>query len=64
MIVCQACQGSGLRVTVVGYGGSDLTGEMVVPRRCRECDGSGRVRTSGWTSRPDPADDPPRPDPD
>ncbi|MFD0803875.1 hypothetical protein ACFQZU_21495 [Streptomonospora algeriensis] len=58
LIVCQACQGSGLRVSVVGYGGSDLTGEMVVPRRCRECTGAGRVRTSGWTAGSDPDDRP------
>ncbi|WP_131098472.1 hypothetical protein [Streptomonospora litoralis] len=59
MIVCQACQGSGLRVSVVGYSGSDITGEMVVPRRCRECAGAGRVRTAGWSTGADPDDSPP-----
>ncbi|GAA4911977.1 hypothetical protein [Streptomonospora salina] len=58
LIVCQACQGSGMRVAVVGYSGSDLTGEMVVPRRCSECTGSGRMRTSGWTAASDPDDGP------
>ncbi|MDT0303791.1 hypothetical protein [Streptomonospora wellingtoniae] len=58
MIVCQACQGSGLRVSVVGYSGSDITGEMVVPRRCRECSGAGRVGTAGWSSGADPDDGP------
>ncbi|WP_158562842.1 hypothetical protein [Marinitenerispora sediminis] len=48
-IVCLDCLGTGFRVTVVGYAGDDATGEMVVPRKCRGCDGSGRVRTSGWS---------------
>ncbi|GAB3440338.1 hypothetical protein GCM10027570_05690 [Streptomonospora sediminis] len=62
MIVCQACQGSGLRVSVIGYSGSDLTGEMVVPRRCRECTGAGRVSSTGWSTGSEPDDDgPPAP---
>lgn len=59
MIVCQACQGSGLRVSVVGYSSTDLTGEMVVPRRCHECAGAGRTATSGWSTGADPDDTPP-----
>ncbi|WP_067970108.1 hypothetical protein [Nocardiopsis trehalosi] len=59
VIVCPACQGSGLRVTVVGYSGSDLSGEMVVPRRCTDCSGSGRRPTPGWGAAADPGDDAP-----
>ncbi|WP_141923256.1 hypothetical protein [Haloactinospora alba] len=55
-IVCQGCQGSGLRVNVVGYTGSDLYGEMVVPRPCGDCHGSGRILTTGWSAVPDPGD--------
>ncbi|MBB4931972.1 DnaJ-class molecular chaperone [Lipingzhangella halophila] len=51
-IVCQCCQGSGLRVNVVGYSGRDVTGEMVVPRPCDDCDGSGRIPSLGWSSSP------------
>lgn len=54
MIVCRACQGSGLRVNVANYTGNDLAGEMVVPRRCTDCAGSGRIRTTGWSNPPDP----------
>ncbi|MBB6171815.1 DnaJ-class molecular chaperone [Nocardiopsis mwathae] len=57
-IVCQSCQGSGLRVGVVGYAGGDGVGEMVVPRRCADCTGSGRLLTTGWTAPPEPADTP------
>ncbi|MFC3996910.1 hypothetical protein ACFOVU_13350 [Nocardiopsis sediminis] len=61
VIVCPACQGSGLRVNVVGYAGGDLAGEMVVPRRCPDCAGGGRITTAGW-SAVDEHDDGPRAD--
>ncbi|WP_344972944.1 hypothetical protein [Salinactinospora qingdaonensis] len=48
-IVCPECQGTGYRVSVVGYVGSDITGEMVVPRECRWCNNTGRIQTSGWS---------------
>ncbi len=56
-IVCQGCQGSGLRVNVVGYYGRDTTGEMVVPRPCFECDGSGRIPSLGWSSSTETTDE-------
>ncbi|MDS1269903.1 hypothetical protein RIF23_06300 [Lipingzhangella sp. LS1_29] len=48
-IVCPSCQGAGYRVVVVGYAGSDTAGEMMVPRECAACSGTGRVVTSGWS---------------
>ncbi|SKA37555.1 hypothetical protein SAMN02745673_04734 [Marinactinospora thermotolerans DSM 45154] len=47
--MCPDCHGSGYRITVVGYAGSDLTGEMLVPRECRGCAGTGRMTVSGWS---------------
>ncbi|GAA3746055.1 DnaJ-class molecular chaperone [Spinactinospora alkalitolerans] len=49
VIVCPDCHGTGYRVAVFAYAGSDTTGEMMVPRECRGCDGAGRVTTSGWS---------------
>lgn len=43
-------------MNVVGYTGSDLYGEMVVPRPCGDCHGSGRILTTGWSAVPDPGD--------
>lgn len=56
-IVCQGCQGSGLRVNVVGYRSHDTNGEMVVPRPCDACDGSGRIPSFGWSSSAGTTDD-------
>ncbi|GLU47461.1 hypothetical protein [Nocardiopsis ansamitocini] len=49
-IVCQDCHGSGYRVRVYGYMSVDGHAEMLVPRDCLSCGGSGRVLTSGWSA--------------
>ncbi|TDQ55118.1 hypothetical protein [Actinorugispora endophytica] len=50
-IVCQDCHGSGYRVRVYGYvSADDDHAEMLVPRDCEPCNGSGRILTSGWSA--------------
>mgnify|MGYP001046721948 CR=1 FL=1 len=52
MIVCQDCRGSGYRVRIYGF--SSVTkgnADILVPRSCSLCSGSGRLLISGWSAK-------------
>jgi len=51
-IVCQDCHGSGYRVRIYGFFSvTEGHAELLVPRNCVPCSGSGRLLTPGWSAK-------------